>query len=66
MTNRIFEAANLTEERSLEVYELLKEICADPSAAPCVRANAQKALACMWQVVNDLGLVHEQLFELGV
>ena len=33
---------------------------------PCVERNVKKALACMWQVVNDLDLEFEQLYDLGV
>ncbi|MCL5264485.1 MAG: hypothetical protein M1343_04710 [Chloroflexi bacterium] len=54
------------EKKVLQVYELLKELSADPAAAPCIKANSQKALACVWQIVNDLGLGSEQLFELGI
>ncbi len=66
MENRILAPSDDLEKKALQTYELLKEICASPDAAPCVKANAQKALAAAWQIVNDLGLVHEQLFDLGV
>ncbi|MBI2953391.1 MAG: hypothetical protein HYY30_03695 [Chloroflexi bacterium] len=54
------------ERKVLQAFELLKELCVDPEATPCVKANSQKALASVWQIANDLGLAHEQLFELGV
>jgi hypothetical protein len=53
-----------TEIRIMEVYEALKELSADE--APCVAKNAQRALAVVWQIVNDLGLEFEQLYEYGV
>lgn len=54
------------ERKVMQTYQLLKELSGDAEAAPCVRANAQKALACVWQIVNDLGLAYEQLFDYGV
>lgn len=59
-------ASTDVEKKVMQTYELLKELSGDPSVAPCVKANSQKALACVWQIVNDLGLTHEQLFEFGV
>ena len=53
-----------TEIQVLEVYEALKELSTDE--APCVAKNAQRALAVVWQIVNDLGLEFEQLYEYGV
>lgn len=54
------------EARVKAVYETLKELAGDPQAPPCVTANARKALASVWQIVNDLGLSFEQLYEYGV
>ncbi len=54
------------EKKVMQTYELLKELCGDPNVAPCVKANSQRALASVWQIANDLGLAHEQLFEYGV
>lgn len=52
--------------RLLELYRSLKDLAADPELPPCVERNVKKALACMWQVVNDLNLEFEQLYDLGV
>jgi hypothetical protein len=52
-----------TEARVTEVYEALKELSKDE--APCVAKNAQRALAVVWQIMNDLGLEFEQLYEYG-
>ncbi len=54
------------ELKALEVYQSLKTLAADPEAPPCVAANARKALASVWQIVNDLGLIFEQLYEYEV
>ena len=55
-----------TERQVLALYEQLKELAARDDLTPCVRHNVCKALACMWQVVNDLDLQFEQLYDLGV
>ena len=52
-----------TEVRVKEVYESLKELSGDE--APCVAKNAQRALAVVWQIMNDLGLKCEQLYDYG-
>ena len=44
----------------------LKTLAAREDLPPCAERNVKKALACMWQVVNDLDLEFEQLYELGV
>ena len=50
----------------LEVYERLQALAAREDAPPCVERNAKKALSCVWQAVNDLGLRFEQLPDLRV
>lgn len=54
------------EQETLAAYELLKALAARADAPPCVARNARKALAALWQAVNDLGLRFEQLDDLGV
>jgi hypothetical protein len=49
-----------------EVYESLKRLAADQELPPCAERNVKKALACLWQVMNDLNLEFEQLYDLGV
>jgi hypothetical protein len=44
----------------------LKRLAAREDLAPCAERNVKKALACMWQVMNDLNLEFEQLYDLGV
>lgn len=55
-----------SEEQLLQVYEALKTLAADRDLPPCSASNVRKALACMWQVVNDHDLVFEQVYDLGV
>ncbi len=60
---------NRTTEVEREVarlYDALKALARRADAPPCVARNARKALTCLWQAANDLALVHEQLYDLGV
>ncbi len=54
------------ESQLLRIYEELKALAARGDLPPCAERNVKKALACMWQVVTDLNLEFEQLYELGV
>ena len=54
------------EREVLEVYERLKTLAGRDDLAPCVQHNVRKALACMWQIANDLDLRFEQLYDVGV
>jgi hypothetical protein len=54
------------EAQVLAVFESLKAMAADPLLPPCAERNVKKALAAMWQVVNDLDLKFEQLYDVGV
>ncbi len=54
------------EKDILEIYERLKELCAAEGQAPCVRSNLRFATAAIAQVVTDLGLDYEHLYDLGV
>jgi hypothetical protein len=58
----------LTEQEQdlIDVYETLKKLAAQSDLPPCAARNVRKALACMWQAVNDLDLQFEQLYDLGV
>jgi len=55
-----------TEADLLAVYSQLKALAARDGLPPCAARNVRKALACMWQVTNDLDLQFEQLYDLGV
>ncbi len=47
-------------------YSELKELAGRTDLAPCVTSNVRSALALLWQVVNDLDIEFEQLYEVGV
>ena len=55
-----------TEAQMLRLYRELKTLAAQPDLPPCSERNVKKALACLWQVVNDLNLEYEQLYDVGV
>jgi hypothetical protein len=55
-----------SERQLLDAYELLKRLAARDDISPAAQHNVRKALACMWQVTNDLNLQFEQLYDLGV
>ena len=67
MTHDILGQPLTDAERQLtDVYERLKQLAAREDLAPCAQHNVRKALACLWQVTNDLDLQFEQLYDLGV
>lgn len=55
-----------TEAQLARIYADLKAMAAREDLPPCAERNVKKALACLWQVMNDLDLEFEQLYELGV
>ncbi|HLI27105.1 MAG TPA: hypothetical protein VKZ60_08550 [Chloroflexota bacterium] len=54
------------ERELLALYETTKCLVLDPELPPCVARNLRVSLAALWQVVNDLGLAYEPLYEYGV
>ncbi|MFZ1120416.1 MAG: hypothetical protein WCA59_14100 [Candidatus Binataceae bacterium] len=54
------------EERLLAAYHDLKQLATQSDLPPCAARGVRKALACMWQVINDLDLDFEQLSDVGV
>jgi hypothetical protein len=54
------------EERLLAAYQDLKQLAGQSDLPPCAARGVRKALACMWQVINDLDLDFEQLSDIGV
>ncbi|MGA8058569.1 MAG: hypothetical protein WB999_10025 [Candidatus Binataceae bacterium] len=54
------------EERLLAAYQDLKQLAGQSDLPPCAARGVRKALACMWQVINDLDLDFEQLSDVGV
>jgi hypothetical protein len=55
-----------SDAKLLEIYRELKTLAAKTDLPPCAERNVKKALACLWQVVNDLNLEFEQLYDVGV
>ena len=55
-----------SDAKFVELYRELKTLAARTDLPPCAERNVKKALACMWQVVNDLNLEYEQLYDVGV
>jgi hypothetical protein len=54
------------EKELLHIYQALKNLAEYDDLPPCAAHNVRKALACLWQVTNDLALQFEQLSDLGV
>jgi hypothetical protein len=48
------------------IYTELKRLLARDDLPPGVRANAEQAVSAVWQMLNDLGLDYEYLYDLGV
>lgn len=55
-----------TEVQLAQIYDDLKTMAAREDLPPCAERNVKKALACLWQVMNDLDLEFEQLYDVGV
>jgi hypothetical protein len=55
-----------TEAQLARIYGELKALAARTDLPPCTQHNVRKALACMWQIVNDLDLEFEQLYDVGI
>jgi hypothetical protein len=64
-TDLLGRQADATEEELLELYRRCKALLARDDLDPCVRAGVRAAAIGLWNVVNDLGLDHEQLLDLG-
>jgi hypothetical protein len=53
------------EDELLELYRRCKALLERDDLAPCAHAGVRVAAVGLWNVVNDLGLEHEQLLDLG-
>jgi hypothetical protein len=53
------------EDELLELYRRCKALLGRDDLAPCAAAGVRAATVGLWNVVNDLGLEHEQLIDLG-
>jgi hypothetical protein len=65
-TDRLGNALTADETELLAIYERLKTFVARPGLPPCAARNAKKALAAIHVAANDLDLVYEHLYDLGV
>lgn len=65
-TDRLGNALSADEAELLAIYERLKSFVARPALAPTTSRNAKKALAALHVAANDLDLVYEHLYDLGV
>lgn len=54
------------DQEALAIYRQLKALLQRQDLPPGVRANAEQALSAMWQVVNNLAVEYEFLYDLGV
>lgn len=54
------------ETEIFEIYTKLKELSQREGLAPCASSNLKFATAALAQVVNDLGLTWEHLYDIGV
>ena len=65
-TDRLGNALTADETELLAIYERLKAFVARPGLAPTTSRNAKKALAAVHVAANDLDLVYEHLYDIGV
>lgn len=65
-TDRLGDALTPAEAELLRLYEDLKRFVARRDLPPCAERNAKKALAALHVAANDLDLVYEHLYDLGV
>jgi len=66
ITDRLGTPLTAAEADLLRIYEDLKAFAARTDLPPCASRNAKKALACIHVAANDLDLVYEHLYDLGV
>ncbi len=65
-TDRLGQPLSESEGELLDLYERLKRYVARTDLPPCAARNARKALAAIHVAANDLDLVYEHLYDLGV
>jgi hypothetical protein len=65
-TDRLGTPLTPAEAELLRLYEDLKRYVARTDLPPCAARNARKALAALHVAANDLDLVYEHLYDLGV
>ncbi len=65
-TDRLGNPLTAHEAELLRLYTELKAYVQRDDLPPCAARNARKALACLHVAANDLDLVYEHLYDLGV
>ena len=65
-TDRLGNPITPAEADLLRIYEDLRRFVARDDLPPCAARNARKALAAIHVAANDLDLVYEHLYDLGV
>ncbi|MBI4320286.1 MAG: hypothetical protein HY675_17490 [Chloroflexi bacterium] len=61
----VYDTDAQVEEKVRCAYEDLKAILSEKELPPSVRANSIQAISCIWQVMNDLDLEYEMLYDYG-
>jgi hypothetical protein len=64
-TDLLGQTTTATEDELLDLYRRCKALLGRDDLDPCVRAGVRVAAIGLANVVNDLGLDHEHLIDLG-
>ena len=64
-TDLLGQTTTATEDELLDLYRRCTTLLARDDLDPCVRAGVRVAAVGLANVVNDLGLDHEHLIDLG-
>ena len=64
-TDLLGQTTTEVEDELLALYGRCKSLLERDDLDPCVRAGVRAATVGLWNAVNDLGLEHEQLVDLG-
>jgi hypothetical protein len=64
-TDLLGQTTTATEDELLDLYRRCTALLARDDLDPCVRADVRVAAVGLANVVNDLGLDHGQLIDLG-
>jgi hypothetical protein len=64
-TDLLGQTTTATEDELLDLYRRCKALLGRDDLDPCVRAGVRAAVIGLANVVNDLGLDHEHLIDLG-
>jgi hypothetical protein len=64
-TDLLGQTTTATEDELLDLYRRCKALLGRDDLDPCVRAGVRVAAVGLANVVNDLGLDHEHLIDLG-